>query len=267
MRAEGPFCGCQDLTSEFNGLRASLADRYVHRPGPCHTGDMGVLRALVTLFSSEQPFAEVRQELEQMLRLTADMSALASKIYWGHTEDPESGRRHLYEQDVKVNRAERRVRKYLAGYAVAGGTADAMYALQFMSLVKDVERIGDYAKNLAELPGLSEDRFPEDDPIVKQLSGTADAILDLSRATVDAIVQRDSARAHELTVSGRKTAKACDAIVKACAESRLPAGVAVKLAVGARFYKRIAAHQLNILSSLIMPLHKLDYFDEKADRD
>jgi hypothetical protein len=33
--------------------------------------------------------------------------------------------------------------------------------------------------------------------------------------------------------------------------------------MGARFYKRIGAHVLNVLSSVVMPLHKLDYYDEK----
>jgi phosphate transport system protein len=227
---------------------------------------MGVLRALVQLFSNEQPFAEVRRQLEDMLRLTADMTGVASEIYWGRVADPEAGRKGLYRQDIEVNRGERRVRKHLAAHAVAGSTADAMYALQFMSLVKDVERIGDYAKNLAELPSLSTEPLPAGDPAVEGLGKAAREILELSRATVEAIVARDSARAHELTVSGRTTAKECDAIVKACAESNLSAGVAVKLAVGARFYKRIAAHQLNILSSLIMPLHKLDYFDDKSSK-
>jgi hypothetical protein len=32
--------------------------------------------------------------------------------------------------------------------------------------------------------------------------------------------------------------------------------------MGARFYKRTAAHVLNVLSSVVMPLHKLDYYDE-----
>jgi hypothetical protein len=39
---------------------------------------------------------------------------------------------------------------------------------------------------------------------------------------------------------------------------------AVHLTLGARFYKRINGHLLNFLSSVIMPLHKLDYYDESA---
>ena len=34
--------------------------------------------------------------------------------------------------------------------------------------------------------------------------------------------------------------------------------------LGTRFYKRIGAHLLNILSGVVMPLHKLDYYDEKV---
>jgi hypothetical protein len=34
--------------------------------------------------------------------------------------------------------------------------------------------------------------------------------------------------------------------------------------LGTRYYKRIGGHVLNILSSVVMPLHKLDYYDESA---
>ena len=33
-----------------------------------------------------------------------------------------------------------------------------------------------------------------------------------------------------------------------------------------RFYKRIGAHVVNVLSSVVMPLHKLDYYDESVLR-
>ncbi len=38
---------------------------------------------------------------------------------------------------------------------------------------------------------------------------------------------------------------------------------AVTYTLLARFQKRIAAHLGNIASSLVMPIHKLDYFDEE----
>ena len=35
------------------------------------------------------------------------------------------------------------------------------------------------------------------------------------------------------------------------------------LALATRYYKRIGGHVLNILSSVVMPLHKVDYYDEE----
>ena len=34
--------------------------------------------------------------------------------------------------------------------------------------------------------------------------------------------------------------------------------------LGTRYYKRIGGHVLNILSSVVMPLHKIDYYDEDS---
>ena len=54
-----------------------------------------------------------------------------------------------------------------------------------------------------------------------------------------------------------------DDIIGALAESNLPTRHAVCLTLITRHMKRINAHLGNIASSVVMPLHKIDYFDEK----
>jgi hypothetical protein len=41
-----------------------------------------------------------------------------------------------------------------------------------------------------------------------------------------------------------------------------PAGQAVAEALYYQYIKRIVAHLMNVLSSLVMPVDKLDFFDE-----
>jgi hypothetical protein len=50
--------------------------------------------------------------------------------------------------------------------------------------------------------------------------------------------------------------------VEAIAQSPYDAATAAALVLGTRHYKRINGHVMNVLSSVVMPLHKLDYFDE-----
>jgi len=55
--------------------------------------------------------------------------------------------------------------------------------------------------------------------------------------------------------------------VKAAYESTGEASDAVARALYFRFLKRLTAHLMNLLTSLVMPLDRLDHYDEdKTDR-
>jgi hypothetical protein len=56
----------------------------------------------------------------------------------------------------------------------------------------------------------------------------------------------------------------CDDLISRVAVSAHDASTTTTLVLGARYYKRIEAHLLNILSGVVMPLHKVDYYDERV---
>ncbi len=80
--------------------------------------------------------------------------------------------------------------------------------------------------------------------------------------TADVFTSSDHERAVALIREGRSLTHRCDMLVAGVAASDYGARDATAVVMGTRFYKRIAAHVLNILSSVVMPLHKLDYYDE-----
>jgi phosphate uptake regulator len=57
----------------------------------------------------------------------------------------------LRATDHRVNEAEREIRRELVVHASVHGGIDTPAVLVYMSIVKDVERVGDYAKNLFDL--------------------------------------------------------------------------------------------------------------------
>ena len=68
----------------------------------------------------------------------------------------------------------------------------------------------------------------------------------------------------DLLRSGKEITRRCDKLVSRVARSDHDAATTATLVLGARYYKRIQAHLLNILSGVVMPLHKLDYYDEDS---
>lgn len=222
-----------------------------------------MLRALINLFRSDDPLALMGQDFSRMLRVTHDMTITAGDILFGSAADAQA-RTTLYKTDVEVNQLQRSVRKGLVTHlSLPGNQQDVPYCLALMSLVKDVERLGDYAKNLAEIPEIHPDPLP-DDALTQELQEIRRGIEKGFTQGLEVVAEFDHDRALALIEQGRSLTKRCEMLVNRTARSGYDAGTATAVVLAARFYKRIAAHVLNVLTAVVMPLHKLDYYDESA---
>ena len=109
-----------------------------------------MFRELLSLFRSDNAISVIGDDFNKMLDLTHDLTMRAGSLYFDGPNAEEST--EISRRDVKVNKLERRIRKkVIAHVALASNAQDAPYCLLLMSLVKDAERLGDYAKNLAEV--------------------------------------------------------------------------------------------------------------------
>lgn len=222
-----------------------------------------MLRALINLFRSNDPLGEMGKDFSRMLDLTLDMTVQAGGLYFGSGSSTEI-RSNLYKIDIQVNRLERKVRKHLVAHlSLTGNEQDVPYGLALMSLVKDVERLGDYAKNLAEVSDLHPDPLPNDE-IVQELRDISSAVESSFAESLKVFANFDHQRAQHLILHGRDLTKRCDALLERIAHSSYGANTTTATVLGSRYYKRIASHLLNVLSAIVMPLHKLDYYDEDA---
>lgn len=221
-----------------------------------------MLKELLSIFSADQPLEEMGENFGKMIGLTYDMTIMAGQIYFSESLQADA-RTAVYKTDVKVNKLERRIRKQvIAHLSLTTDKASVPYCLLLMSLVKDVERIGDYAKNLAEARDYHPSGFP-DDEIIQEMREVRTEI-EAGFAEINGVFDAsDHERAVELIREGRDLTRRCEAVVGRVARSGYDASLATSVVMGARFYKRIAAHVLNVLSSVVMPLHRLDYYDER----
>lgn len=169
---------------------------------------------------------------------------------------------NVYKIDKQINRLERGIRRRIVEHLTLQPTVNTPSCLCLMSVVKDAERLGDYTKNLYEVIELLEK------PIERK---TFDAyfddidknILTLFKDTKEAFVQEDDSKARSTYRLESKLVKECDAILNKLAKSGLSTNEGVCYTLIARYFKRIAAHLVNISTSVVLPISQLDYFDEK----
>ena len=169
----------------------------------------------------------------------------------------------IYKKDVKVNKKQRKIRKELVEHLAVNPRADAPACLILMSVIKDVERAGDYCKNLLEVADMAKQPIAQS----KYASDLREMAADVAGSfalTRKAFAEEDHSLASQLIVQETKLAKRGDATIEKVADDdELDANQAVCLALAFRFLKRVDAHLGNVASSVVMPLHKIDYFDEK----
>jgi phosphate uptake regulator len=220
-----------------------------------------MFKELLTVFRSSDPLRAIGENFSEMLRLTYEMTVSAGDMLFAGTASPQT-RSDLYRRDVRVNQLERQIRKQVVAHlSMSGNRPDVPYGLLLMSLVKDVERMGDHSKNLADVNDIRSGALKDDD-VLMELHEIRKDVEESFKALSVVFASSDEARAHELIRKGRDTAHRCDMLIARIARSEYDANTAVSLALATRYYKRIGGHAMNVLSSVVMPIHKIDYYDE-----
>jgi phosphate uptake regulator len=220
-----------------------------------------MLRALFGILRTHDPLQSIGERFARMLKLTLEMTLSAGDMVFGGDATPDS-RTGIYEHDVEVNKLERSIRKRIVAHlSIPGSRVDVPYCLLLMSLAKDVERLGDYAKNLSEVVDVRDAPLP-DDELVGELREIRRGVEAGFQAAAEIFQASDREQAMQMIEQGRDIAHRCDALITRIGRGGYGGETTTALVLATRFYKRIGGHVMNILTSVVMPLHKIDYYDE-----
>ncbi|MAE45351.1 MAG: hypothetical protein CMJ86_00510 [Planctomycetes bacterium] len=168
--------------------------------------------------------------------------------------DPAAVRDEVFETDRRINKNEMALRRELVVHATVHGATVFPMSLVLMSIGKDAERIGDYAKNLLDLAeytsGINDEERTE-------ITARAAETSELLRRAATLFDSQDENAARAFLVDEQKLRRACEDKVSEWLtdDSRNRATACLCL----RFMKRVAGHSGNVVSSVCMPLDKLDF--------
>ncbi len=208
---------------------------------------------------------QMLSEMEQMLDQAVHMYRPIADVLTGRRELSKEAHELIYATDRGINHLQRSIRKQLVEHLVVSTGADVPISLVLMSVTKDAERLGDMCKNMLEVAeafGGKIGRERYGDRFAEILTETEK----LFAPTAEAFRTSNSELGHDAVEKGRALARRCDAVIDDLLEDDLACRDAVLVTLLARYLKRLCLHLSNIATSVVMPLHRLDYFDEKWDR-
>lgn len=205
----------------------------------------------------------VEATIVQMLRDGNDVFTTATDALFGGGTS-KATKREVRSTDMGINEAQKDVRRSLLIHAAVGPT-ELPLVLQYASIVKDAERIGDYSKNLYDLVkfGANFSEAPDCDELERYRNKVSNLIVDAA----DVFEAKDAPAAQRLLGKADAFLDEYDVQVRAAYKSKGEVSDAVAHALYFRFLKRTTAHVMNVLTALVQPLDRLDSYDEaKEDR-
>jgi len=220
-----------------------------------------MFKDLLSFWKGKDFLVQVLEDFKAMLDDSESMFQSVCDRLLDNKDQPDL-KKKIYELDKTVNVLQKDIRKRIVEHLALQPSVDTTACLLLMSVVKDAERLGDYAKNLLQVTEFLQK--PIDRALFSEyFNGVDKQLLELFKKTKQAFIETNIDMANSAWDYHQKIGKGCDEIVKKVANSSLTVNEAVCFALIARYFKRINSHLTNIATSVVLPLSDLDYFDEK----
>ncbi len=167
----------------------------------------------------------------------------------------------IFAKDQLINAYEREVRRKVFTHLTLNRESSLNAGLVLVSVVIDIERIGDITKNIVDLalghPGKLGCGSYE--PDVRKIETTVKTMFSL---LIEALPTSEPTKAKEVMSEHWWIARRIDEILNAListGDSSLKCCDAVTTALYVRFLKRISAHLMNIASSIVNPFDRIGF--------
>ena len=222
---------------------------------------MSLFKDIVKLWNSDDLLSQAWTESYEMMLLSNEIFIQAI-TYLREGENIKTIKA-LKKRDSEINRFQKDVRrKVVTHYAITQNTDDLPSGLVLLNMVVDVERVGDYTKNILDLALNYPDTIRAED-FSNDLAAIEEEVISRFNKTIKAINTQDEIIAKSLMASYKKTViRVSDQIVNGCISGKIEQGnesKTVALALYARYLKRIGGHLKNISTILVNPFEAVGY--------
>ncbi len=200
---------------------------------------------------------EAVEETYKMLEMTKDMYIFSLRVLMDNEKEVSD----IYKLDQELNQMQISVRRKVLEHLSINPRQDITSSLILVTIVVDIERIGDYAKNLIELAH----HYPQKlcGPYCDRVRNFEMEITKNFLSTIRAFKEVDAQLGQMVMDAHAKLAPEFEHLIEDILEdTSLRGREAVIYALLARFLKRVSAHLKNVASSVVNPFHRLGYRPE-----
>lgn len=214
---------------------------------------------LKNFWKSDDLLKEAWDESFEMLTLSQEMFLEATRIL--RKSKDTKVKDEILKKDKIINKYERKVRKKVLTHLSVQSTFGLPEGMVLVSIVVDIERLGDYAKNIVEL-AIYHPEILEGGKFEDNLKKIEEAVKDNFEQTKTCIETSNQSAAIKLLKKYKWVNPLCDQCIEGLVKEKdknIKAGQSASLALYIRWLKRFNSHLRNITTSVVNPFHRIGF--------
>lgn len=193
----------------------------------------------------------------EALNIDSEMFDDAVNTLWGNNK--KATLKLIFKKDKLINKYERDIRRKIITHLSIQKGEGLAAGLVLSTVIVDVERIGDYVKNIVDLTEMHPKDLT-DKKIKTALNEIESSVKNTFKTTRACIEDGDEDAALELYHTTKELGRTCDENIKELIIAGDELGSSgIIYALYFRYLKRINAHLRNIVSSVINPYDRIGY--------
>jgi len=211
------------------------------------------------LWSSDNLLNEAWDLTYEAINIDAEMFKDAVNALWG--DNRKTVQKLIFQKDKLINKYERDIRRKVITHLTVQGNESLAAGLVLSTVIVDVERIGDYIKNIVDLTSMHPQELKGKE-VKEKLHEIEIAINKMFKSAPECIESGDEDVALEIYSETKEIGRSCDKYIAMLIvenPEELDTSSTAVLVLYFRYLKRINAHLRNIISSVINPYDRIGF--------
>lgn len=214
-----------------------------------------MLRRIFEFYRTHQLMVTVEKQVRKMFGISEELFTASGRALL----QGEAPGFDLFERDREINLLVVDCRKKIVSHLSISNPENIGGELVLLKVCTDLERVGDYCKNVHELSELLPKLLPAGD-YQDKLAALFPLIQGFFSRAERALFDGAEEDAMEVIDTHKRISKDCEQILTDLMnDTEIYAHAAIGLALSARYFKRISSHLKNVASTAVNPFPHIGY--------